>query len=137
MTAMRFEAHHLTRIAHSRIFASSTRRSRAGRTAPRPARHLVLAVEQADADAVTRSSLTSRGSIAFRRPIIASTRARTCSFFCSRLRARHERVLPLAQGAVFFLELADGGDEFVDAPFEPFQFGVDRGPGGGSLSEEL
>jgi hypothetical protein len=56
-------------------------------------------------------------SIDFNRPIIASTRARTCSF-TQQAGAFDERFLPLAQGAIFFLDLADGRDK-VFALLEP------------------
>ena len=63
---------------------------------------------------------------------MASTRARTCSFFCSRLaRSLIRRVLTLPQGAILFLELVDRGNQFFEAPFDASQFGVDGGSCGG------
>ena len=48
-------------------------------------------------------------SIDFSRPIMASTRARTCSFFCSETRALGgQRFLPLPQRPVLLLDLAHG-----------------------------
>ncbi len=52
----------------------------------------------------------------FNRPIIASTRVRTCSFLCSSEGAfRGKRFVSLTQRAVLFLQVFDGGDELFDA----------------------
>ena len=60
-----------------------------------------------------------------RRPIIASTRARTCSFFCSRRALGHQRVLPVAQRAVFFLQLSADAEELVEPFLEPLQLEIE------------
>ena len=77
---------------------------------------LVFPVEQADAD--SRDAIVAHApcSIALRRPIIASTRARTCSFFCSRL-ARSEIRLSWRWRRARFSSFSwlHGGDELVQS----------------------
>ena len=72
---------------------------------------LVFLVEDPHAD--SRDAIVAHAlcSIAFRRPIIASTRARTCSFFCSRVARSAMSVSWRWRRARFSsLQLADRGD---------------------------
>ena len=54
----------------------------------------------------------------FRRPIMASTRARTCSFLCRRLARSPARVSCRAQRAVLVLQLLHDRQQFLDALLE-------------------
>ena len=66
---------------------------------------VVLLLEDTHAD--SRLIVAHACSIDFSRPIMASTRARTCSFFCSKAGALGgQRLLPLPQRPVLLLDLA-------------------------------
>ena len=66
--------------------------------------------------------------MAFSRPIIASTRARTCSFFCISVARSAESVSWRWRSAlVLFLELRDHADQLVEAALEALELAFQAG----------